>query len=315
VSGVYAAAFGQRLREYGADVLEVRVPYDEALDPLVVAEAMDECQPIDVVSLVHLETPSGIENPLGAISAVAHEYGALVIADVVSSLGGTTLLLDEWNIDLAVAGSQKCLAGPPGLSLIGISSRAWQAMRANPLAPRGSVLSLLDWKDRWIDGDRASFPSTPPVAEIAGMHAALTEIFEQGGVDAATARHRRAARATRAGVKALGLELWARNEADAASCVTAVRPPSGVRVQDLLAHIRARYGVMLSGSRGELAERVIRLGHMGPACRSLYPVVALCALGRGLSDFGALVDVAAGAGAVMDELTDGAVAAPATITQ
>lgn len=304
VSGVYAAAFGRRLQECGADVHEVRVPYDEALQPSAVAEALEQCQPIEIVSLVHSETPSGIENPLAAIATLARAHGALVVADVVSSVGGTTLLTDDWDIDLAIAGSQKCLGGPPGLAMIGVSNRAWDAMRANPSAPRGSVLSLLDWKDRWIEGCRARLPATPPVADIAAVHAALAEMFEEGGIDAAIRRHRRAARATRSGVMALGLELWPRREADAANCVTAVRPPGGISGSELLAHVRARYGVMLSGGRGELADRVIRLGHMGQATRSLYPLVAVCALGRGAVDLGASVDVAAGAEAVMEALAD-----------
>jgi len=113
-------------------------------------------------------------------------------------------------------------------------------------------------------------------------------------------------RATRAGARALGLQLWARSESYAANCVTAVRVPSGVTVPQLLAHIRERYGVMLSGGYGELKEQLVRLGHMGPASRSLNPLVAVCAFGRGLADLGVEVDVGAGAAAVMEVLAEGA---------
>ncbi|HXR28258.1 MAG TPA: aminotransferase class V-fold PLP-dependent enzyme, partial [Solirubrobacteraceae bacterium] len=100
VSGVYAAWFGDWLREYGAEVSEVRVPYDEALDPAAVERALAEDGPFALVSIVHSETPSGIENPLAAIGPLAHAHGALMLADVVSSLGGSTLELDAWHIDL-----------------------------------------------------------------------------------------------------------------------------------------------------------------------------------------------------------------------
>jgi pyridoxamine---pyruvate transaminase len=305
VSGVYAAWFGDWLREYGAEVHELKVPYDEAVDPEAVAASLADHGPIELVSVVHSETPSGIENPLNEIGPMAHEHGAMVLADVVSSLGGTELLIDEWKIDLAVAGPQKCLAGPPGMSLITVSPDAWDAMESNPSAPRGSFLSLLDWKHRWIDGGRVAFPYTPSVSDLNGVHAALSELLDEG-LDATIARHRLAARATRAGAKALGLELWPRSEAHAANCVTAVRTPGGVAVPELLAHVRERYGVMLSGGYGELKERLFRLGHMGPASRSLYPLVAVAALGRGLADLGVAVDIGAGAQAVMETL------APAT---
>jgi len=304
VSGVYAAWFGDWLREYGAEVVEVRVPYDEAVDPAAVADALDRDGPFALVALVHSETPSGVENPLAEIAPLAHAHGALMLADVVSSLGGTELAFDDWHVDLAVAGPQKCLAGPPGMSLVAVSARAWEAMEANPAAPRGSFLSLLDWKHRWIDGGRVAFPYTPSVSDVNGVHAALGELLEEG-IEASIARHDLAARATRAGVRGLGLELWPRSEVYAARCVTAVRVPEGVSVAALLGHVRERYGVMLSGGYGELREALVRLGHMGPAARSLYPLVAVAALGRGLADLGVRVDVGAGAQAVMDALASG----------
>jgi pyridoxamine--pyruvate transaminase len=305
VSGVYASWFGDWLREHGAEVHEVRVPYDEALDPKVVEQALAANGPFELVSIVHSETPSGIENPLSAIGPLAHDHGALVLADVVSSLGGTALDIDAWKVDLAVAGPQKCLAGPPGMSLITVSPRAWEKLERNPAAPRGSFLSLLDWKHKWIDGGRVAFPYTPSVSDVRGVHAALSELLEDG-IESSVARHTRAARAARAGVRALGLELWPRSDAYAANCVTAVRIPSGVEVAELLGHVRERYGVMLSGGYGELKQKLVRLGHMGPASRSLYPLVAVTALGRGLADHGIAVDLGGGAQAVMDVLAEAA---------
>jgi pyridoxamine--pyruvate transaminase len=222
---------------------------------------------------------------------------------VVSSLGGTRLEIDAWHVDVAIAGPQKCLAGPPGMSLISVSSRAWEAIESNPSAPRGSFLSLLDWKHRWIEGGRVAFPYTPSVSDMNGVHAALEEVLDEGP-DAVIAIHRQAARACRAGVRAMGLELWPKSESYAANCVTAVRMPAGVAVGELLTHVRERYGVMLSGGYGELKEKLIRLGHMGPASRSLYPLVAVSALGRGLIDLGVSVDLGAGAQATMESVAE-----------
>jgi pyridoxamine--pyruvate transaminase len=103
----------------------------------------------------------------------------------------------------------------------------------------------------------------------------------------------------------MGLELWAKDERRAANCVTAVRRPEGVTTAGTLAHIRERYGVMLSKGYGPLAERLFRIGHMGPGARSFYPLVAVTALGRGLADQGVRVDIGAGAEAVAQVISEG----------
>lgn len=303
VSGVYAAWFGDWLREYGAEVVEVRVPYDEAIDPAAVRDALAANPGIELVAVVQSETPSGIHNPVGEIAPAVKEAGALLLVDAVSALGCEEVLVDDWGIDLCVVGPQKCLAGPPGMSLISVSDAAWTAMEANPNAPRGSFLSLLDWKERWIETDRTKFLYTPSVVDVNGVDSAVDQVLEEG-LDAYIARHRAAARAVRAGVRAMGLALWARDERTAAGCVTAVRVPEGVACAAALAHVRERYGVMLSAGYGELADRLFRVGHMGPAARSLNPVVALSALGRGLADLGVDVAIGAGVEAALQEIAE-----------
>jgi pyridoxamine--pyruvate transaminase len=303
VSGVYAMWFGDWLRAFGGEVIEHEVPFDEAIDPADVERILSEHGDIELVSIVHSETPSGIENPLAEIGPIVHRHGALMLADVVSAFGGTDVRVDDWKVDLCVAGPQKCLAGPPGMSLVVVGERAWKAIEENPDAPRGSFLSLLDWRKKWIEGGRKSFPYTPSVADVNGVHAAVTEVIETGGIEASIERHALAARATRAGVKAMGLELWAKSEDYAANCVTAIRCPEGVTVADVLAHVRERYGVMLSAGHGPLSDKLFRLGHMGPAARSLYPLVAVSALGRGLADLGVSVDIGAGAEAVLETIS------------
>jgi pyridoxamine--pyruvate transaminase len=303
VSGVYAAWFGDWLREYGAEVVEVRVPYDEAVDAADVRRALEANPDVELVAVVQSETPSGIHNPVGEIAPTVKHAGALLLVDAVSALGCEEVLVDEWGIDVCVVGPQKCLAGPPGMSLMSISSAAWEAMERNQNAPRGSFLSLLDWKHRWVDTDKTKFLYTPSVVDVNGVDAVVDQVLEEG-LDACIARHQTAARAVRAGVQAMGLELWPRSEDYATTCVTAIRCPEGAQVKPTLAHIRERYGVMLSGGYGELTERLFRLGHMGPGARSLYPVVAVSALGRGLLDLGVDVDVAAGVDATLRVLSE-----------
>lgn len=310
VSGVYAAWFGDWLRSYGAEVTELTVPYDEAIDADAVRTELERLGDIELVALVHSETPSGIENPLAEIAPIVKAAGALMYADVVSALGGTAVRFDDWGVDIAVAGAQKCLGGPPGMSLCAISEAGWEAIDANPDAPRGTFVSLLDWRETWIASERREFPYTPSVSDVNGVHAAISECLDEG-VDTVVSRHAAAARACRAGAKAMGLELWPRSEEYAANCVTAIRCPEGAEVEKTLGHIRNRYGVMLSGGYGELSEKIFRIGHMAGGSRSLYPLVSVSALGRGLADLGIEVDLGAAAAATLDSLAESAASATA----
>jgi pyridoxamine--pyruvate transaminase len=156
---------------------------------------------------------------------------------------------------------------------------------------------MLDWKEQWIDGEK--FPFTPSVSDLHGVEAACDELLEEG-LDASIARHERSAGACRAGVRAMGLELWPRSDALAAACVTAIAVPDGLTDVQVRTHCRERYSVMISAGQG--AGNLVRIGHMGPSARSLYPVVGLAAVGRTLLDLGADVDVGAGLEAALAEL-------------
>jgi len=302
VSGIFGKWFGDWLRALGAEVIDIEVPWNQAIDPAEVAKALDAHPDIELVGVVHSETPSGSLNPMSEIGPICRRHGALIITDAVSAFAGTPIEHDAWGLDITVGGPQKCLGAAPGLTFVAVSDRAWAALRANPAAPRGSYLSLLDWKDRWIDSERPRFPHTTSVADIDGVDAAL-DVLMDTGLEAAYARHRLAASVCRAGVRAMGLELWVPDDAVASHAVTAVRTPEGVSNLEVIDHIRDRYGVMLSdGEHDVMTERVFRLGHAGPASMSLHPIVALGALGKGLRDFGVDVRIGAGLEAALEVL-------------
>ncbi len=298
VSGVFGKGMGYWLKDFGAELHELEVPYNDSVDPADVERYLDEHPEIELVAVVHSETPSGTLHDLSAMGPIARARGALTLVDCVSSLGGIEFRTDDWLLDVCVAGAQKCLGGPPGVSLMTVNEAAWEKIRANPAAPRASFLSMLDWKEQWIDGKK--FPFTPSVVDMHGIEAACDELLEEG-LEAAIARHDLAARACRAGVKAMGLELWPRSEEISAACVTAIAVPNGLTDVQVRNHCRERYGVMISGGQG--AGNLVRIGHMGPTARSLYPVVGLAALGRTLVDLGASVDVGAGVEAALEVLS------------
>jgi Serine-pyruvate aminotransferase/archaeal aspartate aminotransferase len=300
VSGVFGKGYGKWLQAWGATVHEIEVPYDAAVDPADVERMLKKHPEIEVVAVVHSETPSGTLNPVAEIGPLAKAHGAITIVDCVSSVGGMPFEPDAWQLDICVAGAQKCLSGSPGITMISVSADAWDLIAKNPAAPRSSYLSLLDWKTKWLDGGR--FPFTPSVAEVHGLLSCCQQILDEGH-EAAFARHSRAARACREGVKALGLELWPRSEDIMSTCTTAIGLPDGLTDAQVQAHVRERYGVMLSGGHG--AGNLVRIGHMGVTANSMYPVVGLAALGRGLADLGVAVDIGGAVEAALSVLSVG----------
>jgi pyridoxamine---pyruvate transaminase len=306
VSGVFGKGMGYWLKDFGAVLHELEVPYNDSVDPADVDRYLDEHPEIDLVTVVHSETPSGTVHDLASIGPIARAHDAMTIVDCVSSLGGLEFRTDDWQVDIAVAAAQKCLGGPPGISLMAVNDAAWERMRANPAAPRASFLSMLDWKEKWIDGD--VFPFTPSVVDMHGIEACCDELLEEG-LENSIARHDLAARACRAGVKAMGLDLWPRSEEIIAACVTAISVPDGLTDIQVRAHCRERYGVMISGGQG--AGNLVRIGHMGPTANSLYPVVGLGAVGRTFVDLGVPVKVGEGLEAALEVLSESAVAVTA----
>ena len=301
VSGVFGKWFELFIEKYGGETIELAVPYNASIDPDDVRRALESDPDIKFLSVVHSETPSATLNPVEAIGAVAKEFGVLTIVDTVSGLGSEVLSPEAWNIDVAVAGPQKCLGGPPGLSLLAISPEAWKAMESKPAPLRGSFLSILDWKDTWLE--KKTFPYTPSVSTIYALESILEQALEEG-IERMASRHQTIAKACRRGVEAMGLELWASPEAIPAPCVTGVVVPDGIDDQTLRGHLRERYGIMISGGYGELAGKLFRLGHMGLAAHPSYLAAELAMLERTLADLGVPLSLGQGVGAALECLAD-----------
>lgn len=298
-SGVYGKGFGYWSARYHKDMVEIEVPFNEAIGADRVARAFADRPEIAVVSVVHHDTPSGTINPVAEIGRVVRDHGALLIVDAVSSFAGMDIHPADCNADIFITGPGKCLGGMPGVTMIAVSDRAWDHMAANPDCPTASILSLPDWRHAW---DRtAPFPFTPSLAEIAGLDAAI-DLYLAEGPERVWARHALTARACRAGIKAMGCQLWAASEAIASPTTTAVTVPGGYSDADIIAAARDRYSVMLSVGRGDTKGRLIRIGHMGPTAEPIYAVVAVTALGGALRSLGFKADVEAGVGAALAEI-------------
>jgi aspartate aminotransferase-like enzyme len=290
VSGPYGAMFGAWLREGGAEVTDLVVGYDTAVSATAVREAFARDSGYGLVSLVHAEAATGAINPAAEIAAVAREHDALVVLDAVASIGADSVELDAWEIDIAVMGPQKALAGPAGVSIVTVSEQAWAALEANPRAPRGSSLSLLDWKERWLDPGRRALPGTPVPLEFFALEAAVDRVAIEG-LDAWVGRHCRARDAARAGLRALGLTPWVTADHEAAAVATTVRIPAGHDPRTLVA---AAPAAALSPGFAELAARLVRIDHTGRAATPEVVAGALRALGAavGARDVESAVEVA-----------------------
>lgn len=301
VSGVFGKGFEDWVTKYGGEVIEIAVPYNAAIDPEDVRRAFQLEPGISVVSVVHSETPSGTINPIREIGEIAHEFGAITIVDTVSGLLAEDYSPEDWGMDIAVAGPQKCLSGVPGMSLIAVSPLAWERMEAMKKPLRGSFLSLLDWKSAWIDAGR--FPYTPSVSDVYALESVLQQTLDEG-VANIVARHHVSARATRAAVRALGLQLWAESDDIAGSCCTAVAVPEGIEDAALRANMRNKYGIMISGGYGSIAGKVFRLGHMGLSAHPTTVIAQIGVLERSLADLGRDVKLGEGVAAALAEFAN-----------
>ncbi|MDQ0778121.1 aspartate aminotransferase-like enzyme [Streptomyces aurantiacus] len=285
ITGPYGQTFGDWLRDCGATVYDLAVPFHTAVKAAQIRAALAEHPEIDFVSLVHAEAATGNTNPVAVIGGAVREHGALFYLDAVASVGAEPVLPDAWGVDLCVIGAQKAMGGPAGVSAVSVSERAWARMAANPNAPRRSYLSLLDWKERWVDAGRTALLHAPAQLEMLALEACLARI-ETEGPATVMARHAAAAAATRAGVLALGggLEPYVYEASEAAPVATTLRTPAGVDASELVAGaLAADPGLPLAAGGGVLAKEMIRVNHYGSAASLDVVRRCLAALGAALA--------------------------------
>jgi aspartate aminotransferase-like enzyme len=254
---VSAGSFGERwvsmITAYGAEVDVLRYAWGETPEADDLRARLEERQ-AKAVWLVQSETSTGVVADVRALAAAAKEAGALAAVDAVSSLGAVPCETDAWGLDVVVSGSQKALMAPPGLGLAAVSEAAFAATGSSPRF-------YFDWERTRKAQEKLDAPFTPPVSLVAGLDVALELLLDEG-LEAAFERHVRLGRAARAGIKALGLELFSPDE-DRSAVVTAVRAPAGIDATDVVRGLRDRFGITIANGQGELKGKIFRLGHIG----------------------------------------------------
>ncbi|CAB3767141.1 pyridoxal-phosphate-dependent aminotransferase family protein [Paraburkholderia solisilvae] len=297
VTSPYGTWFGTWLRRGGATVHQVSAAPGQPIDAADVSACLDGLPQVDIVAAVHAESSNGALNPLAELAALARSRGVLFVVDAVASVGGHPIDFDVHGIDIAVMGAQKALAGPAGVSAVAVSARAWTHIAAAPdYAP--SSLSLAELKHGWIERGRLALPGTPAPLEFWALEAALDRVDAEG-IEQVIARHQQAARASRAGLRALGIEPWIAHDAAASALVTSAPVPAGVDANVLIADA-ARLGVELMPGFGDIEGRIVRLNHTGMHAAFDTVLANVTAYGAALERQGVSVDIGAAARAVSD---------------
>jgi serine---pyruvate transaminase len=281
VAVVAAGAFGERWAKicghYGLDVVRIDYEWGEIPDPDEIGAAVAESG-AELVFCTQSETSTGVVADIQAIKTAVGE--APLVVDAVSSLGAVPLETDAWGVDVVLSGSQKALMCPPGLAMASVAADLWEL-----LPPARSF--YFDWRATRKAQEVFDAAFTPAVSLIRGLDVALGMILE-AGLDAAFERHVRLGRAARAGVKAMGLELFSPDD-DSSAVVTAVRVPEGIESPALLRQLRDRHGVTLAPGQGPLKSGVFRIGHIG--WLDVFDIAsALAAVELSLAELGAEVE-------------------------
>jgi len=289
VAVVRAGKFGERwveiCRAYGINVVELAAPYGDTVPAGRVSEALAARPGLKAVLTQHSESSTGVLHDVRGYAAVTRESGAILIVDAVSSLGIAELPMDAWGVDVVVAGSQKGLMLPPGLGFCALGEKAWAAARASTLPKYYFDLAA---ERKCVAKNEAHF--TPAVSIVIGLREVLRMLAAEG-LPGVYRRHDRLARATRAGVEALGLAVFPK--ATPSPALTAVVAPPGVDSEKIVAAYSQSHNITIAGGQGEMKGRLFRLGHMGYAAE-FDVIAALSALEQVLADLGQPVDFGAG---------------------
>jgi aspartate aminotransferase-like enzyme len=259
--GVFGDRFAKIATRYGADVTKLAVEWGDAADPAAVGDSLRamaaDGRPAKAVLLTHNETSTGVTNPLQELAAAVHAAApeAVLLVDGISGVGAVPFDTDAWGLDVVVTGSQKSWMVPPGLAMLSVSPRAWEAAERATM-PR----FYFDLKAHRDSAAKGETPWTPAVGVCFALDVALQEL-EREGYPAIFARHAACGAAARAGLAAMGFRLFA-EPAHASDTVTAAWLPEGVEWSALSRELRGR-GLVLAGGQGALTGRIFRVGHLG----------------------------------------------------
>ena len=254
--GNFGERFAALAAAYGADVVRLEFEWGQPVDPDDLTVVLERHPKARLLLLTHNETSTGLTNPLRELARAGRNADRIVVVDGVSSISSIAIETDAWGIDVAVSGSQKGWMAPPGFALVSVSDRAW-ALQAKARSPR----FYFDWKEAKAWAEKGMTPFTPAVPVAFALQEGL-RMLEEEGLENVYQRHTRLARATQAGLEALGFQLFAR-DGYRSHTVTSALPPPGLDVNTLRKLLDTRYGVVIAGGQGKMTGKMVRVGRLG----------------------------------------------------
>lgn len=277
-NGIFGRGFGDFVKMYGGECVYFSCDYREAVDIEKLKDFLDKDNDFKFATFVHCETPSGLINPIEKISKLLKENNILTVVDAVSSIGGEVVKVDEWEIDIALCATQKCLSAPPGLSFLSISEDAWKTIlnRENPVI--GYYCNLSIWKD-WYE--KKWFPYTQPISDIYALDVAVDNLLND---EAKYERHENIANAVRKSLTNSGLELYPTE--GWSNTVTAFKTPDNIAEKEVRKYLLDNHNIMIAGAFAQLEGKVMRIGHMGENCKEEKIYITLKCLDKSLRHFG-----------------------------
>jgi aspartate aminotransferase-like enzyme len=303
ISGRWGERWRGICKAFGANIIPVEVPYGEAVRPEQLEKALAQHPDAAAVFATFSETSTGVRNDIEAFGKIVAKTPAVLCVDTISGLGVMECRTDAWHVDVNVTGSQKALMLPPGLAYVAVSDKAWAKIEKNTTG-RNFYLDLKRYKAKIAENDT---PYTPANTLVKAQRASLKRLRAEG-IENVWKRHARVAAACRAGVQALGLEVFAKQPADGLTVITV---PQGVDGTAVLGKLEKKYGLKLANGQDTLKGKIWRLAHMG-YIDQFEVLAALAGLELVLLEAGYGVEPGAGVAAFQRALAE-SVAAPQAV--
>jgi alanine-glyoxylate transaminase/serine-glyoxylate transaminase/serine-pyruvate transaminase len=288
INGVFGGRMKENVERCGAIPVLVEDAWGAPVDANKLEDALRANPDARTVAFVHAETSTGVSSDAATLVKLAHDHDCLAIVDAVTSLGGSPVEVDDWQIDAIYSGSQKCLSCTPGLSPVSFSERAQQRIKSRTHKVQSWFLDLNLVMGYWGSGAKRAYHHTAPINALYGLHEALV-ILQEEGIENAWARHRHHHNALRAGIEAMGMSFLV-DEASRLPQLNAVTIPAGIDEAVVRSRLLNEYSLEIGAGLGDLAGKVWRIGLMGFSASQRNVLYCLQALDAVLSDMGAPID-------------------------
>jgi alanine-glyoxylate transaminase/serine-glyoxylate transaminase/serine-pyruvate transaminase len=260
INGVFGSRLAAIVERCGGKAVRLEVPWGQVIEPDTIAAALRQSGPVKAVALVHAETSTGAWQPLEPISTLCRQYNALLIVDAVTSLGGISVEVDRWGIDICYSATQKCLSCPPGLAPLTLSERALSVVKNRRSLCQSWYFDLSLIADYWMEHTRV-YHHTAPISMLYALREAL-RLIEEEGLPARFTRHQLNSRALLAGVMALGLDPLPAPDRRLPTLVC-VTIPAFIDEAAVRSQLLETFGIEIGGGLGPLKGKVWRIGLMG----------------------------------------------------